>query len=280
MFSPRVRILGPPLVLTQTENTGGVTSNTCCLNARVLWAWEALWRLHSSGMTSLRHVLGLSMHRRCCLRHFLLIVPLLWLPRLVLCRSSSTLLLPWDAPPPLAHEVAVCVTSRGVVFWCVGCGVHGAAPVGVGVGQPSPSCLVVRPFVVALPTVWSFVCAGVASCAYSCSAHVRPCAQGRCGRCPPRSGVMSDSYFYFAFLPHPGVWVAGQRGVEIVLGPRTVGYKDPPDNVTDVCSTYMWCPPHITGPDPGISARLMHVACMPHTHLTTRKRSEFRARGK
>ena len=91
---------------------------------------------------------------------------------------------------------------------------------------------------------------------------------------------MSDSYFYFIFLPHPGVWVAGQRGVEIVLGPRTVGYTDPPDNVTDLCSTYMWCPPHIMGPDPGISARLMHVACMPHTHLTTRTRSEFRARGK
>ena len=60
------------------------------------------------------------------------------------------------------------------------------------VGQPSPSCLVVRPFVVALPTVWSFACAGAASCAYSYSAHVRPCAQGRCGRCPPGSGVMSD----------------------------------------------------------------------------------------
>ena len=51
-------------------------------------------------MTSLRHVLGLTMRRRCCLRHFLLIVPLLWLPRLVSYHSSSTLLLPWDVPPP------------------------------------------------------------------------------------------------------------------------------------------------------------------------------------
>ena len=190
------------LSLKQTENTGGATSNTCCLNARVFWAREARWRLHSSGMTSLRHVWGLSMRRRCCLRHFLLIVPLLWLPRLVSSRSSSTLLLPWDVPPPLAHEVAVRVTSRGVLAWCVGCGVHGAVSVGVGVGRPSPSCLVVRPFVVALPTVWSFVCAGAASCAYFCSAHVRPCAQGRCGRCPPGSGVMSEKKNCF-FLPWP-----------------------------------------------------------------------------
>ena len=100
VFSPRVRILGPPLVLKQSENTGGATSNTCCLNARVFWARAARWRLHSSGMTYFRRVLGLSMRRRCCLRHFLLIAPLLWLPRLVSCRSSSTLLLPWDAPPP------------------------------------------------------------------------------------------------------------------------------------------------------------------------------------
>ena len=63
------------------------------------------------------------------------------------------------------------------------------------------SCLVVRPFVVALSTVWSFVCASAASCAYSCSAHVRPCAQGRCDRCPPGSGVMSDFFFFFFFVP-------------------------------------------------------------------------------
>ena len=31
----------------------------------------------------------------------------------------------------------------------------------------------------------------------------------------------------------------------------------------------MRCPPYITGPDPGISARLMHVECMTHMHLTT-----------
>ena len=83
------------------------------------------------------------------------------------------------------------VSSRGVLAWCVVCGVHEAASVGVNVGQPSPSCLVVRPFVVALPTVWSFVCPGAASCAYSCS------AQDRCGRCPLGFGVMSDFVCFF-----------------------------------------------------------------------------------
>ena len=32
---------------------------------------------------------------------------------------------------------------------------------------------------------------------YSCSAHVRPCAQGRCGRCPFGFGVMPDTSFCF-----------------------------------------------------------------------------------
>ena len=96
---PHVRILGLLLGLTQTEITGGATSNTCCLNARVFGAQEARWQLHFSGMTSSRRVLGLIMHRRCCLQHFLLIIPLLWLPRLVSSRSFSTLLLHWDVPP-------------------------------------------------------------------------------------------------------------------------------------------------------------------------------------
>ena len=36
----------------------------------------------------------------------------------------------------------------------------------------------------------------VVSCAWSCHARVRPCAAGRCGRCPPGSGVMSDLFFF------------------------------------------------------------------------------------
>ena len=35
------------------------------------------------------------------------------------------------------------------------------------------------------------------------SVHVRPCAQGRCGRCPPVSGVMSDLFFFFFTIPVP-----------------------------------------------------------------------------
>ena len=60
------------------------TSNTCGLNARVSWAWEAHWRLSFSGMTSLGRVLDLIMQQRCCLQRFLLIVPLLcqWPPQL------------------------------------------------------------------------------------------------------------------------------------------------------------------------------------------------------
>ena len=32
-------------------------------------------------------------------------------------------------PPPLAHEVSMRVSSRGVLAWCVVCGVHEAASV-------------------------------------------------------------------------------------------------------------------------------------------------------
>ena len=61
------------------------------------WAQEARFSL--SGMTSLGNFLFLNMHRRCCLQHFLPLSRMLWLPPLVLSRSSSTLLLHWDVPP-------------------------------------------------------------------------------------------------------------------------------------------------------------------------------------
>ena len=99
VFPPHVRILGLLIGLTQTWNTGGATSNTCCLNAWISWAREARWRLSFSGMTSLGRVLDLIMHQRCCLQHFLMIVPLLWPPRLVSSCSSSTLLPHWGVPP-------------------------------------------------------------------------------------------------------------------------------------------------------------------------------------
>ena len=66
---------------------------------------------------------------------------------------------------------------------------------------------------VALPTVWSFVCAGAASCAYSCSAHVRPCAQGRCGRSPPGSGVMTDFFLIFFWLKWNVVLLQRERTI-------------------------------------------------------------------
>ena len=44
-------------------------------------------------------------------------------------------------------------------------------------------------------TVRLFVCPGAAPGAYSCFAHVRPCAQGRCGRCPLGFGMMSIFLF-------------------------------------------------------------------------------------
>ena len=99
MFSLRFRTLGLLLGLTQSGNTGGATLNTCCLTARVSRAWEAPWRMPFSGMTSSGGVLDLIMHGLCCLQRFLPLVPLLWLPRLALSRSSSTLLLHWDVNP-------------------------------------------------------------------------------------------------------------------------------------------------------------------------------------
>ena len=67
--------------------------------------------------------------------------------------------------PPLAHEIALPGSCRGVLAWCVVCGVHAAASIWVSVGKPSPSCLVARPLVVALPAGWFFVCPGAAPCA-------------------------------------------------------------------------------------------------------------------
>ena len=201
-FSPHVRIFGLLLWLTQTGNTGGATLDSCCLNARVSLAREACWRLSFSGMTSLGRVLDLIMHRRCCLQHSLLIVPLSSLPRFVLSRSSWTLLLHWDVPPPLAHEVAMSGSCRGVLAWCVVSDVHPAASVCVSVGKPSPSCLVVRPLVVAPPAVRFCVCPGADRCAYSCFAHVCPCVKGRCDRCPLGSGMISDVFVVCFFCAH------------------------------------------------------------------------------
>ena len=63
---------------------------------------------------------------------------------------------------------------------------------------------------VALPTVLLSVWPGAAPRAYSWFAHVRPCAQGRCGRCPLGLGVMSNfCLFVFDFVALAVWWLHG-----------------------------------------------------------------------
>ena len=66
--------------------------------------------------------------------------------------------------PPLAHEFAVVGSCRGVPAWCVVRGVNPPAPVHVNTGTLSPSCLVLRPLVVAPPAVRFCICPGAPAC--------------------------------------------------------------------------------------------------------------------
>lgn len=134
-----------------------------CLNARMSLAWVALWQLPFPGMTYFGCVLDLSMPRRRCCQHPLAGMSPLLLPRLLLSRSPSNLLLPW-ADIFLAHEVAVLGSCRSVPAYNVVCRVHPPAAVRVYVGTRSTACLVFRPLVVDLPTV-------LFSC---CCRHVAP----------------------------------------------------------------------------------------------------------
>ena len=147
-----------------------------------------------SETTSLGCVLDVNMQRRCCLQRYdrtpvvaatACLVPFLLDPAAALGR-----------PTPWAHEVAMPGSCLGVLAWCVNCGMHPAASVCVSVGKPPSSCLVVRPLMVAPPADRFCVRPGAAPCACSCFARVRPCAQGRCGRCSPESGVIYD---FFSF---------------------------------------------------------------------------------
>ena len=103
-FSLHNRILGLLLGLAHSVTTGLATFHTGCMVAGVSWAWEAHWRLPSSGMTSSGHLL--IMQGQCCLQRILLIAPMLYLPRLAFFRSPSALLLHRDNTP-LALEVAM-----------------------------------------------------------------------------------------------------------------------------------------------------------------------------
>ena len=80
--------------------------------------WEAHLRLTFSGMKSSGRVLDPNLPWRCCLQSFLPIMPLLWLPRLVLSRSSSSLLLPWAAVPPDALRCSFGLLSRRYGLVC------------------------------------------------------------------------------------------------------------------------------------------------------------------
>ena len=100
-LSPRsgtkIRTQGEDVIVAETTRRG----NSCDPKVKTMIPNKVgrAQGLHFSVMTFLKRVLGLIMHRRCCLQHFLLIIPLLWLPRLGSSRSSSTLLLHWDVPP-------------------------------------------------------------------------------------------------------------------------------------------------------------------------------------
>ena len=119
-----------------------------------------------------------------------------------------------------AHQVAMSGSCRGILAWRVVCGVHPLTSVRVRAGQPSPSCLIVHPLVVAPPAVRFCVCPNAAPCARSCLERVRPFAQGRCGRCPPGSGecpsfclfcffCFFSSYIWVEFMwPHVALFLA------------------------------------------------------------------------
>ena len=139
------------------------------------------------------------MPRRCCLQHVLPVVPRLWLPWLALSRSTSTLLLQRDVNPLGARSRNVRLLSRRS---CLVCRLRRALAClrPRRVGKPSPSCLVVRPLMVAPPAVKFCIFPGTALCGYARSAHIRPCAHVRLSRCAPGSGVMSDLLFFSALL--------------------------------------------------------------------------------
>ena len=109
---------------------------------------------------------------------------------------------------PLANEAEVFGSCCSVPSWGVDCGVHPPSPGRVCVGTLFPACLVLSPCVVAPPPNCVRFCPGALACGCSCFAYVRPCAQGRCGRCPPGSGVMSGSdlffflFFFWQSMPH------------------------------------------------------------------------------
>ena len=72
-----------------------------------------------------------------------------------------------------------------------------AARVRVYVAVLSPSCLALCLLVVAPPA--APICSSPGAPACRCFAHIRPCVQGRCGRCS-RSDMILDLFFCFLLL--------------------------------------------------------------------------------
>ena len=101
---------------------------------------------------------------------------------------------------PMAHEIAVFGSCRSVPAWCVLRGVHPPAPKRFCVGTLPLAYMVRHPCVVALPTGRVQFCPVALACAWSCFAHIRPCAQGRNGRYAPRLGVVSDLFLFFQVI--------------------------------------------------------------------------------
>ena len=91
--------------------------------------------------------------------------------------------------PSLAS--AMSDSCPGILAWCVVCGVHPAASVRIRLGKLPPSCLLVRPPVVAPPAVRFCICPGAAPCDYSCFCTCPPLCAG--ARWPMPTWV----YFFF-----------------------------------------------------------------------------------
>ena len=70
-------------------------------------------------------------------------------------------------------------------------------------------CLRRPPLTACGSVLYPQICPSAAPCAYSCFAYVRPCVQGRCGRCPPGSGVMS---LFFSLTARSPLTAAERRG--------------------------------------------------------------------
>ena len=123
-------------------------------------------------MTPLGRMPGLLRPRRCCPQPFRMLASPSLLQRLVSSHSSLTQRLPL-AGIPLSHKVAVLGSCGGTAAGCVLFCVHPPAPARLGVGEPSPSWLVLCENVPALRAARLCLYPGAVACVRPCSARVR-----------------------------------------------------------------------------------------------------------